>query len=71
MLSPNSPVLRQLHCLDLSSPDFQDQLSEVLYGEQYIQCEKSLEHGDLIWLVDYLDQVSRRVAPSRSPLKST
>ena len=46
----------------MSSPDFQDQLSWVLSGEEYTQCEKDLKSGDLQRLVDYLDEVRCRVA---------
>ena len=34
----------------------------VLSGEEYAQCEKDLKPGDSQWLVDYLDEVRRRVA---------
>ena len=71
MSLPSSPVLQRLYRLDRSGPDFQGQLTNILYGHEYIQCEGSLEHDDLIWLVNYLDEVSCRLAPSRSPLKST
>ena len=50
-------VLQQLRHLDRSSPGFHDQLSNVLYGEEYKQSVKSLQGNDLVWLVDYLDEV--------------
>jgi len=62
MSSPSSPVLQRLCCLDRSSPDFQDQLSDVLYGQEYRQYAPSLQSNDLVWLVEYLDKVRYRVA---------
>ena len=61
MSLPSSPVLKQLHHLDRSSPDFHDQLSDVFYGSEYIKYTQSLQGDDLMWLVDYLDKVRRRV----------
>ena len=57
MSAPSSPALQSLHRLDRSSPDFQDQLYDILYGEEYKQHSSSLEHGDYVWLIDYLDRV--------------
>ena len=67
MSSP--PTLQQLRRLNKSSPDFHDQLSSVLYGEGYQQCVPTLQDDDLVWLVDYLDNVRRHVALLCSPLK--
>ena len=61
MSLPSSPVLKQLHRLDRSSPDFHDQLCNVFYGSEYTQYTQSLQEDDLMWLVDYLDKVRRRV----------
>jgi len=62
--------LKQLRRLDRSSPKFHDQLSNVLYGEDYKQCVPNLQGDDLVWLVDYLDKVCRRiVVVLHSPLK--
>ena len=69
MSPPNSPVLQQLHNLNRSSPDFNDQLSNVLYGEEYQKCVPNLQGEDLVWLVDYLDEVCRNISPSHSLLK--
>jgi len=69
MSSPSSPALQRLHLLDSSSPDFDDQLSNVLYGEEYKRCVPNLEGDDLSWLVDYLDKVRRPIAIPNSPLK--
>ena len=69
MSSPSSPVLQRLHRLDSSSPDFQDQLCNELYGREYMQCEQNLEGDDLVWFIDYLDKVRRRIALPHPPLK--
>ena len=58
MNSPSAHVLQQLHHLDTSSPVFQDNLCNILYGEEYAQCVPNLEGDDPAWLVDYLDKVS-------------
>ena len=57
MSLPSSPVLQRLHCLDRSSSDFQDKLSNILYGRDYVQCVRNLQGDDLMWLVAYLDKV--------------
>ena len=57
MESPSHPVLQGLQRLDTSSSDFGDQLCNVLYGKEYVQCEPNLKGDDLTWLVDYMDQV--------------
>jgi hypothetical protein len=69
MPSPNSPVLQQLDRLNRSSSDFHDQLCNAIYGEEYVRCVPDLEGDDLVWLVEYLDRVRRRVALLHSPLK--
>ena len=66
MASPGSPVLQRLNGFDRSSPEFQNQLSNVLHGQEYRQCVPDLEGDDLVWLVDYLDEVRYYVAPPRS-----
>jgi len=66
-MSSRNP-LTQLRHLDTSSPTFQDQVSNVLYGEEYKQWTQNLEGDDLIGLVDYLDNVRHRVSLLRSPL---
>jgi len=71
MPSPNPPALQQLRRLDRSSSDFPDQLSNVLYGEEYQKCVPNLQSDDLAWLVEYLDKVCRHVALPRPPLKSS
>ena len=68
MSPPSSPTLQQLHHLDRSSSGFHDQLSNLLYGEEYQQCAPNLRGDDLVWLVDYLDKVRRCVTFPHSPL---
>ena len=63
MASPNSPALQKLNNLDTSSPNFQDQLCNTLYGKEYTDCVQGLEGGDPTWLVNYLDKV-RPESPS-------
>ena len=55
MTSPN--LLQQLHHLDRSSSEFHDQLSNILYGEEYERHMADLKSDDLVSLVDYLDKV--------------
>ena len=59
MSLPTSPTLQQLYCLNASSSEFQDQLCNVFYGDEYRRCVQDLQGGDLVWLVDYLDKVRR------------
>lgn len=68
MSSPGSPALQELHRLDRSSPDFHDQLCNVLFEEVYVQCVPNLRGDDVVWLVDYLDAVCRRIALPHPPL---
>ena len=62
MSSPNTPALQELHRLKGSSPNIHNQLSDVLYGEEYQQCVPILQGDDLVWLVDYLDKVCHHIA---------
>jgi hypothetical protein len=72
MASSGYPALQTLYRLDTSSPDFEDQLFNVLYGKEYGHCALNLEGDDLIWLIDYLDKVGNRVSfTRRPPLKPT
>lgn len=56
-LSVSRPVLEQLRYIDRSSSGFHDQLTKVLYGEKYQQYVPNLQGDDLVWLIDYLDEV--------------
>jgi len=69
MSPPDPPVLQELYRLDGTSPDFQGQLSRILHGQEYVQCVPNLQGDDLVWLVDYLDEVRRYTALPHSPLK--
>jgi hypothetical protein len=62
MPPPILPILQQLDRLSASSPGFQDQLSNILHGEEYFQCVRDLQGDDLVRLVDCLDKVCRRIA---------
>ena len=69
MSSPSPTALQQLHQLDTSSPGFQHQLSDALYGAEYKQCVPHLNLEDLTWLVDYLDKVRFYTALHHSQFK--
>ena len=62
-------LLQALCALDRSSPEFHDQLSNILYGEVYKKYAPRLRDEDLVPLVDYLDKVRCLVSPLLSPLK--
>ena len=68
MSSPCSPALQKLDLLNRPSPDFHDQLNNILHGEDYRQCALNLQGDDLVWLVDYLDEVRRHVDLPHSTL---
>ena len=69
MPPPDPPTLQNLHRLDRSSPEFNGQLSDTLYGEEYQRCVPDLRDGDLLWLVDYLDKVCHHEIFPHSSLK--
>ena len=69
MSSPSSPPLQRLSRLDWSSPDFEDQLQEILHSQEYVRCETTVGNSDLMWLIDYLDKVRRRITGSHPLLK--
>jgi hypothetical protein len=68
MTSPSNPALQKLRDLDKSLSGFHDQLSNVLYGEEYARCVANLQGDDLKWLVDFLDGVRYHVFRARFPL---
>ena len=70
MSSLGVPVLQQLHRLDRSSSGFQDRLGKIIDGEEFKQCVLSLQDGDLVRLVDYLDKVRQHIVLPHFPLKS-
>ena len=66
-MPPYDPY-EQLYRLDRSSSRFHDQLSNVLYGGEYKKTVLNLQDNDLIRLIDYLDEVRRRIPLFHSPL---
>jgi len=62
-------ILQRLPRLDQFSPGFHDQLNNTLCEEEYKQCVPILQGDDLMWLVDYLDEVRRRATHPSPPLK--
>ena len=66
---PSRNPLKQLCHLDRSSPDFHDQVSNILQGEEYNQWVPNIQGDDLVGIVNYLDKVRGHVSPSHSPLK--
>ena len=69
MSSPGPPALQRLHHLDRSSSGFHGQLNNVPYEEEYQKCVPELLGNDLVWLVDYLDEVRCHVTFPHSPLE--
>lgn len=69
MTSPRTPALQSLSSLDASLPDFQDQVCDILRGEEYTQCVEGLDRDDSTWLVDYLDKVCHYAAFLHPPLR--
>jgi len=61
--------LKQLRGLDKSSSKFHEQVSDILYGEEYKQWVPELQGDDLVGFVDYLNQVRHPVSLVRSPYK--
>ena len=62
-------TLQQLHRFGGFSSDFHDRLSDVLHDEGYKQLVPNLKDGDLVWLVDFLDQVRHHVSLPHSSFK--
>jgi hypothetical protein len=52
--------LQQLRRLDKSSPQFPRQLASLLHGQGYRSCVTNLQDEDVLWLVEYLDNVRPR-----------
>jgi len=65
---PSRNPLNQLRGLDASSPAFHDQVSNILYGEEYKRWMPNLQGDDLVGFVDYLDKVRHHVSLVCSPL---
>ena len=49
-------LMQQFRPLDMSSPGFPDQISNILSGDEYTRRVGDLENDDLVSLVDYLDK---------------
>ena len=69
MSSSNPTALQRLRRLDRSSPNFHNQLSNVLFGEEYGRSVPNLRGNDLVSLVDYLNKVCRPISLLRPQLK--
>ena len=55
-MSSHTPLI-QLRRLDRTSSTFHDQVSSILYGEEYKQWVPTVQGDDLTALVDHLDKV--------------
>ena len=53
--------LQQLYDLDRSSPQFHNQLRDLLRGEDYRNIVPNLGSSGFTWLVEYLDSVSLQI----------
>ena len=61
MPSPSPTVSQELRRLDVSLPDFQDRLDDALSGKDFAERAVDLARNDLVWVVDYLDEVRHSV----------
>ncbi|KAF9644868.1 kinase-like protein [Thelephora ganbajun] len=57
-------LLEQLRRLNRSSSKFQDQVSNILYGQEYKQWAQGVQSDDLVGLVDYLDKALDALDPA-------
>ena len=60
MTSPE--LLQRFKRLDKSSPQFPDQLTNLLYKEGFKDQILKLRDEDVVWLVEYLDEVCLSIA---------
>lgn len=60
MTSPE--ILQQLNHLDKDSPQFPDQLTDLLYKERFGDYIPKFRDEDVVWLVEYLDKVCLSIA---------
>lgn len=69
MSSPNLNPLKQLLRLNSSFPEFNDQVTDILHGEEYTQLAKYISGADAVTLIDFLDRVLHYASflASRSP----
>ena len=54
---PLPDILLQFDRLDQNSSQFQDQLTGLLHNEEFKDCIPELRDEDVVWLVEYLDNV--------------
>lgn len=50
-------IIQEFKKLDTSSSLFPDQLTSLLYKKEYKDCIPNLPDEDVVWLVNYLDDV--------------
>ena len=62
MSTPNLNPLEQLLRLNTSSPEFNDQVNDILRGEEYKQWAERVAGAEVVELVDFLDGVRPRVS---------
>jgi hypothetical protein len=51
-----SPILKELDRLNPSSRAFANKLNDKLHAQAYEECVESLDHDELMWLIEYLDK---------------
>lgn len=56
---PSLNPLVQLLGLNRSLPEFNDQVSNILHGEEYRELAKRISGADAVRLIDFLDNVCR------------
>ena len=56
-------ILQRLDHLDKSSPQFPNQLASFLHEKGYEDCLPKLRDQDVVWLIEYLDNVCLYIAP--------
>ena len=59
MTSPHLTPLKQLLRLNTSSSEFNDQVDNILHGEEYKQWAEHVDGADVLGLVQFLDRVRR------------
>jgi hypothetical protein len=55
-MSPTE-IVQQFEQLNRSSPQFPDQLTSLLYKKEYRECIPNLKDEEVVWLIEYLDDV--------------
>lgn len=54
---PQTEILQKFKQLDTSSSAFPDQLTNLFFQREYKDCIPSLRDEEVVWLVNYLDDV--------------